>query len=1156
MVMKNVMAKNLQKSITKSITRYLAIVAIIALGAAIFVGLRTTKSDMIATGQQYMDRQAMFDLRVLNTYGWTADQVEKLRELPGVEKAEGTVSVDVLGQLDSTQQDNVYKLFAIPELVNKVELQGGRMPQNAGECLVDGFHMNDSILGKTFTISPVNDQQTLDSFTQYTFTVVGYVRTPVYMDMSRGTTTLGNGSVTGFVYLPQESFQVDYFSEINLTLEGDYSVYTQRYEDAVTEASDRLTPQLEILAQERMEQVRQEAMDAYLEGLAEYNDGFRSYLQGRNEAMEELKKAQQELTDAQNTLDENRTLISDGQTQLAEGEKTLAEKKQELLAGEAELNYQEQSGREQMDQAYQELQENEKTVSENLALVNDGLAQLDSGLQQLNDGISQLESGLQQLDTTLTMLEGLNTAAETAISAAQQGLDAAESLGLPASVIQDLRKQLESLNQQRQEYVQQQAELESQYETYSQQLVQLKTQQTELQAQRQELVNNKALLEDGMAQIQSGYAQLEKAKADAQIQITQARLEIEKGKTLIAQSELELAQKKQELADGLEALEEGAKELESGWEEFNQAKLDAEQELADARAELDDARRELDDALHEILNLEQPELFVLDRNTNPGYLSLDSNSDIVKGVSTVFPAFFLLIAALVCITTMTRMVEEERTQIGTLKALGYTNWEIIRKYLIYSGSAALIGCGLGVLAGSVVFPIILWQAYGILFNVASRVVLKFDWLLCGGVVAAYTAVNLLVTWYCCHRILKEVPAQLIRPKAPTSGKKIFLEYLPFWNRLSFLNKVMLRNIFRYTQRLLMMLIGIGGCTALLVTGFGIGDSIANIVTYQFEEITLYDMDVRFSEGQSQEQMASFRQEVQSYAEDIYFFHQSSAELNYDGASRDITLIAANEGITEHLDFHYKGKHLDMPGQGEVLISVGAANILGVSRGDTVTIRNSDLQEMKLKVSGIYENYVYNYVIVHEDTYAQHWGGQPEYQVACLKVRQGEDVHKAGSLSSQAEGVISVMISQDLADQVGTMMSALDLVILTVVICAGALAGIVLYNLTNINITERIREIATIKVLGFRSGESAAYVFKENLLLSVMGAGIGLLAGKWLLSFVISMIKVDMVWLQTKISLTSYILSIVLTIACALLVDFILYFRLEKINMAEALKSVE
>ena len=543
----------------------------------------------------------------------------------------------------------------------------------------------------------------------------------------------------------------------------------------------------------------------------------------------------------------------------------------------------------------------------------------------------------------------------------------------------------------------------------------------------------------------------------------------------------------------------------------------------------------------------------MNRNTNPGYLAVDNNSDIVAGVSRVFPAFFLLIAALVCITTLTKMVDEERTQIGVLKAMGYRGGAIISKYLFYCGSAAILGCGLGVLVGSVVFPKIFWAAYSLILCLTPKVELQLNVPLCLTVVAAYTAVSLLVTWYCCRRELKEVPAQLIRPKAPPPGKKIFMEYLPFWNKFSFLNKVMFRNVFRYRQRLFMMMVGIGGCTALLLTGFGIRDSVQDVVSHQFAEVTVYDMEIYFSQGQSQERQDAIKAELRADVDQILFYHRSSVDLDFDNQTKPVDIMATDRDLQDYMHLQKNGKQLQMPQKGEIVLSVGVAETMGIREGDTVTLRNADLKEVSVKVSGIFENYVNNFLIVLPQT-LENWD-QPQ-QMAIINVRDTQDVHEAGAKIAAMEDVMAVSISQDIAEQVGGMLNALDLVVLTAVVCAGLLAVIVLYNLTNISITERIREIATIKVLGFNSKESAAYVFKENLFLTGMGACLGLGGGILLLRFVMSQIKIDMVWFQPRLVFLSYVLAVVLTMVSACLVDFLLYFKLEKINMAEALKSVE
>ena len=597
-------------------------------------------------------------------------------------------------------------------------------------------------------------------------------------------------------------------------------------------------------------------------------------------------------------------------------------------------------------------------------------------------------------------------------------------------------------------------------------------------------------------------------------------------------------------------------ELAEGWEDYEQAEIDVAKELADAEAELKDAEEELLDARDEIDSMDTPELMILDRNSNVGYSNLDSSSNIVAGVSRVFPVFFILIAALVCITTMTRMIDEERTQIGTLKALGYTDREIMGKYLIYSGSGAILGCALGIAAGSTIFPQILWKAYCIMLNIQPNVVLRFSFPLSLAVLLTYTAVMLFVTWWCCHKTLEENPAELIRPKAPEAGKQIFLEKLPFWKRISFLNKVAIRNIFRYRQRLAMMLIGIGGCTALLLTGFGLRDSISNVANYQFENVTKYDMSVYFREEPSERQQDKFRKIVEQDASQMMFYHQSSVELDFDNRVKEVYLLSGGEEMANFIDFHKGENPLPLPGMDQVLLSSGVAENLGIRVGDSLILRNGDLEELNLTVSGIYDNHVYNYAIVSPATIVSQWGRGPEYQMAFVCMNEGKDVHALGAAISDLSFVMNVAVSEDTAATVGKMMEALDLVVWVIVFCAGMLAVTVLYNLTNININERIREIATIKVLGFNASETAAYVFKENLALTVVGALLGLVFGKLLLIFVMSQIKIDMVWFSVIAMPVSYVWSIALTLLSAFLVNFVFYFRLDKINMAEALKSVE
>lgn len=1136
---RNMMRKNLWQSIKKTFGRYIAIVAIIALGSSMFVGLKTTKSDMVATGQMYMDEQNMFDLRILSTYGWSEHHVQKIAQLEGIEAAEGIISMDVIVDHGGSGDQVVYRIYNLPQSINQVYLCGGRMPQAPNECLADGFHQTDDILGTTVTVSPSNEESALDGLNQHTFTVVGYVSTPLYMDMNRGTTSAGNGAVSSYLYIPKEAFAVDYYTEINVTLQCDYDIYTDKYNVAMDEAAESLEEDIQRLADLRLVEAREEALQALADGRAEYEDGLAEFQKGKEEAQAELDEALDALNDAQKQLDNGIRQIEAGEIQLIQAQQEINNGWAQIAQGRADLEQGRLDTEAQFAAAEEELENSRTATAESLSDVSSQLIQLSPQISQIETIIAPTQAQISQLDMTIAGIDAGITAAKAAMERYPDN---------PILAAQ-CQASIERLQAQREPYESQRQELIAQQEPYLRELNDLYAQRTALMAQQGELWATQVAIEAGSLELQ-----IQRAAVQQQLKAAEEELAAAEAQLIAGQQTIN--GKSQELDNARAELEEAKQELADGWAEYREGKLEAEEELQKAQEELDEAAAKLDDAQKEIESMVSTEVFILDRNTNMGYSTLNSSSDIVDGVAKVFPAFFLLVAALVCITTMTRMVDEERTQIGTLKALGYSNGAIISKYLFYAGSGAVVGCGLGVLAGSVVFPKILWQAYCILLHLTPDVVIQFDWVLCSLVVIAYSAVMLLVTWYCCRKTLSEEPAELIRPKPPTSGKKIFLEFLPLWHKIGFLNKVALRNIFRYRQRLAMMLIGIGGCTALLVTGFGIRDSIVNIAGYQFAEITTYDMEVYFSDDMKAPEQEDFRDAVGSTADNLIFFHQSSVELDNGEQVKEIYMIAADDRITEFINFHSGKETITMPGLHEILLSVGVAEVMDVAVGDQITLRDPDMRTLTVTVHGIYDNNVSNYCIILPETIQTQWGELPGQQMAFLDVSDGQDAHQLGARISGLDHVMNVSISKDVEEMVGSMMDAMDLVVITVVICAGMLAIIVLYNLINININERIREIATIKVLGFNAAETAAYVFKENLVLTVMGALIGLLGGKFLLDFVMSQIKIDLVWLQARVSVLSLLASVVLTVLAAFIVDYIFYFKLEKINMAEALKSVE
>ena len=1172
---KNAMRKNLHQSIRRSFGRYIAIVMIIALGSSLFVGLLMTKSDMVATGQVFMDEQNMFDLRLMNSYGWTEEYLDDIAGIQEIVDVEPVIYLDLIARVGDADADSVYRFYELPEIINLPALRGGRMPEKASECLVDGFHMDDSILGKKVVIQRTNDEDSMEAVTYKTFTIVGYMATPLYMDMNRGTTTVGNGSLSNYFYVRDGVLDLDYIPEIHATISGDYAIYSEEYIDAVESVSDKLEPKLQILTERRLEEVREDAEEAYQDGVEELQDGWDEYHTEKEKVWDELDDAHQKLIDAEKEIEDNEKLLKDGEVQIADGRKlleeseiTLKESKAAFMDAKAAAYKQMANANSQMMDGYQQMIDKQQQISNDLLQVQTELISVNTQIAQEEINLSMIDSQIQQVETMISIVDiSIDTVRNSLEMLDRPGVFAAETepeTGTPEDAPEEdtnaqreeLQRQLEELLATRAGYVQQLSDLQLQRQHQVQKInelhmirTQLENRNAQLEAEQGQLVAGTEAAMTGIVQLLAAQAQMENELASGEAQLESAQAKLEEGFK-------ELALREKELKEGWTALEEGKQELADGWKEYEDGKQEAEKQLYDAWRKLKDAETELEEARETIDKMTENEPIILDRRSNVGYNNLSNSSDIVQGVSRVLPVFFLLVASLVCITTMTRMIDEERTQIGTLKALGYSNSAIIGKYLFYSGSGAIIGCGLGVLVGSTIFPMILWEAYKIMLYINPVITLTVNWWLCIAVVSVYTAVLLFVTWYCCRRTLREVPAELIRPKAPDAGKALLVEKLPFWKKISFLNKVMIRNIFRYRQRLAMMLVGIGGCTALLVTGFGLRDSIVNVVDFQFENITVYDMEVYFKEELSRGEQMEFQEDIAGQVQSMAYCHQSSVDLEYDNKLKEIIMISGGEELADFIHLHSGDTPVQLPQMNEVVLSVGAAEAMGISVGDTVTLRNSDMQVLELTVSGIYDNHVSNYAIVAPRTIQSHWGKAPEVQMAFLKIKSGFESHAVSAEVSSMSQVMNVSVSDDLADMVGNMMDALDLVVIVVVVCAGLLAATVLYNLTNININERIREIATIKVLGFNASETAAYVFKENMTLTVVGAVIGMFLGKLLLLFVMTQIKIDMVWFKAVVMPPSYIWAVALTMLSAVVVDYIFYFKLQKINMAEALKSVE
>lgn len=1160
--------KSALREIRASFGRFAAILAIVAMGVGFFAGLKVSREAMTETAGGYLEKTEFFDYRLLSTLGFEREAAELLASEEGVKAAEGSVTADILYQ-NEEGTGGVIRAHSLTKEVNKVRVLHGRLPEAPDECAVDANLFGRDALGKRIILSGDNAQEDLDKFSQDAYSIVGIIQSPYYLQYERGTSSLGNGRADGFMYLPRSGFSLAYDTEVFVKFQEEFPLYSEEYEEFLNEKE----PVWEGLAQ-RAGENRYEALLA--EGKQELEDGRRELSDKKAEAKAELSKAEQELSEAEAELEKGKKELEKARKKLSDGERELKTRRKELLDGKAELSEKEAElleGEAQLADAWEEWNDQSRTAEEGEKELLAAKEELEAKKEELLEKEKELIAGERALQKEAEgLLAGQKQLEEQAQAAAQEldrkeaellaafqgGLIPEEEYKQGLSAIEAGREALkQETEKQREELLAAQTKLD-------QALQELLAGKSVLLAGKAQLDAYQAQISEGMAQVEAGndalaaaYMELQEAQTElmeGKEQLARGKEEILEGEKQLAEGEQELSEGRQELSDAQKKLSEGEKEYEDGLLEYQEALEEFETEIADAEEELSEGEQEL-------LKLEPPDTYLLGRDTNVGYVCFENDSAIVDGIANIFPIFFLLVAALVCSTTMNRMVEEQRTQIGALKALGYSKATIMWKFLFYAGSAALAGSLGGFFGGTWLFPRVIWSAYGIMYRV-EPLVYVFD----GGLLALSLTAALLCTmgtaWLSCRYELSQVAAELMRPKAPRPGKRVFLERLPFiWRRLGFLRKVSVRNIFRYKKRLFMMVAGIGGCTALLVTGFGIKDSIANIAKWQFTEIETYDIKTVFSKKPEKEEAKKLQEALGDSLLGSLFLEESSMDLMAGEGKKAVNLIVAppenQEKTEDYLRLETpKGEKLSYPKEGEAVITDKVAEELGISEGDTVFLQEEQGGRIEVRVSGISRNYVYNYAYINGDTYFGQLFKEPEYKTALLKLSEAADVHLAAAALMQLEETADVSVTRDVMERFESMMGSLDLIVVFIIICAGGLAFIVLYNLTNINITERVREIATIKVLGFYKKETAAYVFRENTVLALMGALVGLPLGCLLHRFVMSQIKIDMVAFDVRIQPQSYLYSAVLTILFAWLINRFMSGKLDKISMTESLKSVD
>lgn len=1196
---KKALKKDFYMEIRKSMGRFLSIFFIVAIGCAFFAGIRSSEPDMRYSGDAYFDRKNLMDLQVISTMGLTDEDVEAIEKLDGIEKVEAGYSVDAL----CTEGDNqiVMHVMSLLPSMNQVQVENGRLPEKSDECVVDADFLSKSTLkiGDRVTLSSGTDKPVTDSLKGDTFTIVGSVSSPCYIGFQRGSTTIGSGNISAFLCVPEESFCMEVYTEIYAQVKGaeKLTAFTDQYDQRI----DSVMKEVEAIKEERekarYDEIVAEASEKLADAEKEITDAEAELEQGKAEAQEKLTAAREKLENAQKELEQAKKELASSQAKIASSKEELEQAQKELnessgkiAAGEKELNeksialatLKEQKDTLQgqlaaLEQQKEELSGQKTTLEAQKRTLQEGQKNLLDTQAVLQQQISRLKAEKEDLNA-----EGIRLSEEK--ETLQKEYEELKSQ-YEASGDTEILKQVEAKKAQLDEVNAKIAEnsakieqnktlletVESQMDPLEEKLVQMKNGLEQTETALEKISAGLSEIEAGQEQMQTGLTQMESYISSGEFQLQAAREQLESGKNQILSGQRQIEDARKRIADGEEQIQAGIKQIQDGetgladgWIEYQDGERQANAEIADGEAQIADAKVQLADAKKEIEQIEKPTWYIYDRSHLPEYSGYGDNADRMKAIGEVFPLIFFLVAALISLTTMTRMVEEERTLIGTLKALGYSKKSIAAKYLGYAVLATLTGGIFGVMIGEKILPYIIITAYKIMYRHLPDVEIPYN--LYYGVLACVAALlcTVAATIFSCMKELKEQAAELMRPPAPKQGKRVFLEYIPFlWKRLNFTWKSTVRNLMRYKKRFFMTIFGIGGCMGLMLVGFGLKDSISSIVPLQYEDIQLYDgnvilqSDVTMQEKQEVYEALEKNSQVVATAEDLL----QKITIEHDGVSKEVYLNVP-ENVEKFSDFvvlqdRTTKEKYQLTDKGAVLTEKMAKE-LGVSAGDTVTIKEENEKERTVKISQICENYMSHYLYMTPAVYKAAYGKEPEYNSIYYRTegRTTKEAESVGEAALKLDGALSVSYTTELRQQVDDMLQSLDIVIVVLIISAGMLAFVVLYNLNNINITERKRELATLKVLGFYDKEVTEYVYRENILLTLIGSVFGMLLGKILHRFIIVTVEIDSVMFGRNINTISFVYAFLLTVVFSLFVNGVMYFKLKKINMVESLKSVE
>ncbi|SHH78457.1 ABC transporter permease [Clostridium grantii] len=1057
--MKKTFYKNLYRDIKKTFSRFLSIVMIIAMGVAFYSGVRATSPDMKKSADAYLKESNFMDFKLVSTMGLTMDDLAEIKKDDSVEKAEGAFSIDAI--FENKDKAMVVNVNSLPSEtgINKIKVVEGREPENNNEAVVENLFLKDNNLkiGDEIELKSGKETEISEDLNNNKFTIVGSAQSPLYISAQRQLSSVGNGSVRGFVYILADVFESEVYTEIYVKINGEESkdslLNNDKYDEIVSKIEENLKKLGVIRSDVRYEEVFQE-------GESKINEEEEKLLKSEKEAQDKFADGYKQLNDAKLKIEQGKKLLQENQIAF------------------------------------------DKKATE-------GEKQISLGKKQLDDSEKNLNLSKEQAATNIS-----------------------SSIAL---MVEDAKKQL-NFNPTNLTYSNQYNNLSYLYEE-------------NIKGKDFDSMYNSLKTNESLESIKP-YFDIESLKSN----FDNGKAEIDKGRKELAQQEKLLSEGKIKLEEEAKKLNEAESEVLKNIEELKIEEEKVNTKIKDGELEIQKNRDKLED-------IKVPEWYVLGRKTNVGYETYRQDSERIDNIGKAFPLIFFLVAALVSLTTITRMVQENRIEIGTFKALGYSRNTIVLHYLIYALAASIIGSLLGISFGFRLFPPLIMNAYSTLYAIPNSLT-PFDYKLAflSSIIAIlFTTVAAVLATL---EELREEPAYLIRPKQPKSGKAILLEKATFiWKRLSFTRKVTARNIFRYKQRFFMTVIGIATCTGLMITGFGIKSGVVGATESQFNNIYRYDMKSTLSKDidSSEKETMKIKIMEDSNVESVLFAYTKNATIDTIKSGIVDSYIVVTEDETElnkYINLTMKNEELNLNNEG-VIITEKLGKLMNKKVGDTFEV-NINSKSVEVKIEAITEHYIQHYIYMSNDYYKKIMKEDIEFNgfYGNLKDTSDSSQDNTSKIIGVIEGIGSVSYRNNTYFDFNKTIKSINSVVFVLIASAGVLAFIVIFNLTNININERKRELSTIKLLGFYNSELASYIYRENIILTLIGSLTGIGVGLLLNTFVITTAETNVMMFLRKIQPSYFLYSVLLTISFSIIVNLAMYKEFDKIDMIESLKSAE